>query len=456
MNDAAGRWAGFAYGLDALCFPPSAAGPAALVRAGSAEAAWAARALPPERVATYRLSPEAAPEEVDTTAGVLASSDVAAVLRASGVDRLLLSCSPATAIEHWSRRERIGLISPPGALARRLEDKLFFHRLLHSLEIPQPPGGPVAANAPPPVEGFPWVVQVPDSLGGEGTFFLRTPQDWRDWRSNRPVVEGELLLGRKLLSGRTYGVGLLVSDASAKASALRVQAYLPSPAAAESQWFAGIQWVSTSDLSAKSLADLNASLEKLGLWLHSQGFRGAANFDFLVDESGDPYFLECNPRLSAATPQWLLQEETGGGAAAAAELLGLWAPGRVAASDGPPKYISVPPSNFLGAAVEVAPWLSGRDGTSALQSAPGGMYRTAAPPGEGPKLAFVAPPLDFAGEGDLFFLPVGDAVSAAPCTASRGSVLSRIPCFDPAGRLLPLGRTIGRELLTAVAAKKSR
>lgn len=453
MNDAAPRWAGFAYGLDALCFPRSAPGPVALVRDGSAEAAWAAGALPADGIATYRLSPAASSEEVDTTAGVLVASDVAAVLRASGVDRLLLSCSPATAIEHWSRQEKIGLISPPGALARRLEDKLFFHRLLQALGVPQPPGGPVAAHAPPPAEGFPWVVQVPDSLGGEGTFFLRTPQDWRAWQANRPVVEGELLLGRKMLSGRTYGVGLLVSDASVKASALRVQAYLLSPAAAESQWFAGIQWVSTSDLSAKSLAGLNGSLEKLGLWLHSQGWRGAANFDFLADDSGDPYFLECNPRMSAATPQWLLQEETGGGPAAAAELLALWAPGRVPVPEGPPTYEPVPLSNFLGAAVEVAPWLSGRDGAPLLQAAPGGMYRVAASEGEAPKLAFLAPPLDFAAGGDLFFLPVGESVSASPCTASRGTVLSRLPCFDPAGRLLPLGRAIGRELLTAAATK---
>ena len=72
--------------------------------------------------------------------------------------------------------------------------------------------------------------------------------------------------------------------------------------------FAGLQWLPTRSLSPGLRARIEAVMLQLGVALHGRRFVGTANVDFMV-EGEDVLLLECNPRLSAATPQLLRHRE---------------------------------------------------------------------------------------------------------------------------------------------------
>lgn len=430
-------WAGFVQGLDVLGFP-AAAGAAFLVAEDSPAALWAREALPPELVLEFRPHGSAATDPEPTTADLLNGSDLAAVLQAAGRGRLLLSCTRGTAHDAWSETHAIGLLAPPGTLARQLEDKIFFHRILQGLELPQPPGGVVERFAAVGDLPLGSVVQLPESLGGEGTFLIRTEDQRRAWFARTGVpAEGPFLV-RKFLPGRAYGVTLTLTADAATASALRAQILLPDPTAVDRPWFAGIQWEPTRRFRPHAIAALDRALETLGRTLHGWGYRGPANFDFLLGPGGEISFLECNPRMSASTPQWLLHAETGGGPDAALELLRTLAEPPPATAPAAPRYVPIPPSEFAGATLETLPRLLSSPPAGNVVPAGGGTYgwnadRTA--------LVRRGAPLDFVAPDDLFFLPLRSRPSADVEPISCGSILSRGRLFSAGGELLPAAVT---------------
>jgi ATP-grasp domain len=292
-------------GLDGIFLPPvPGVEILALVQRDTPEEAWARRVYPPERVLPYALrGRDLGP--YPPTADLLARSSIDAVMRRSGAGALLLSASCAPETLAWAERHGVRLLMSDYRQQRRLEDKIAFDALLRRHGIPRPEGGPVTlGRGDLPARGA-MVIQVPDSMGGEGTFFARGPGDVEALVQRGSLRRGERYLVRERIEGRPYGITIFVAPGLVALSAVRLQCYHPGAGAAGSRAFAGVQWIATQRLAPDLRRRIDATFLALGELLHRRRFFGFANVDFMVDARRRVFVIECNPRMSAATPQLL-------------------------------------------------------------------------------------------------------------------------------------------------------
>lgn len=293
------RVAALVTGLDGLFLPPSVTS-FALARAGMPEARWAAEAWP-DRALPYRPR-----GSWDTTETLLIDSDIAAVMARRGVSNLLLTTSVTPMIRAWANAHDIRLWMSPYNQQLELEDKIHFHRWCASQGLPTPPGQACTLSSALPVP-LPLVVQTRRSMGGEGTWIVRDAAALARLGQVRALRGGAEVLVRSWIPGRPCGVSVMVTPDQVALSAVRLQCFQPL-AGARSLLFAGVQWLPTASLSRALAARVEAVMLRLGAALHARRFVGVANVDFIAS-GDDVLLLECNPRLSAATPQVLRHRE---------------------------------------------------------------------------------------------------------------------------------------------------
>lgn len=331
-------------GLDGLFLAAPGLEVYALVEANTPMEAWS-RALYGERTLPYvRTGGDDA--VYPSTAELLGSSTLGAAMVQGGVRELLLpsACSPE--LRTWAHQTGVTLLATDDGDRHDLENKLTFHRLLERLNLPRPRGGLWRVGSGRlPVDG-PAVVQLPRSLGGEGTFFVGGAADVDALVAAGRLVVGERVLVRERVWGVPYGITVFVSPGRVALSAVRRQCYHPGQADVLSPLsFAGVQWVPTAALPFA--AQVEDVCLRLGDALHKRRFSGFANIDFVLGEGGEVWLIECNPRLSAATPQLLRHPETLG-VSAVEGFLG--ASGRFSPH---PARLGLPPSRFAGASMDL-------------------------------------------------------------------------------------------------------
>jgi hypothetical protein len=414
----------FASGIDGVFLDGGPRAEAhALVRADTAEELWARAAFGAERVLAYRLRGSA-----ETTQSRLEHSDVGEVLRSAGVDALLLSAPCAPGTRDWAAREGVRLLMSDYAHQRRLEHKGRFDRFLRAHGLPVPARARIDRRTLR-VAPLPAVVQQVESLGGEGTFFIRHADDLAALVAAGRVARDEALLARRLVAGEPFGITVFVAPGVVALSAIRRQCYL-AESAQQSLAFAGIQWLPDDAVSAGLRVTLENVFHRVGALLHARRFFGFANLDFMVD--GDEIaILECNPRMSAATPQLLRHPELQGGVRMGRLFLdGFREPRRYprAATHEP-----LPRSAFDGATLD----LVARDASAAVSASAlprNGAYRWT---GESaPVWAEESVSSTGSAHALVAFCQVqpGDAVSRGE---SLATLLSEAPLYDSRGRLLP-------------------
>lgn len=321
MSGAALRVAMLPRGVDGLFLPPvEGVEVLALVPRDSPEETWARALYPPERVLAYAwrradLGPYPA------TSDILEHSDVPALLQESGTEALFLSasCTPRTLA--WAQHHGVRLLMTDYEHQRRFEDKIAFDAFLGRHGIPKPAGGPVTlGRGALPVRG-PAVVQAPDSMGGEGTFFVRGAADVDDLTRRGVLRAGERYLVRERIEGAPYGITIFVAPGLVALSALRLQCYYPDDGGVAPRLFAGVQWIPSSALTPLLRRRIDATFLGLGELLYRRRFFGFANVDFMIDRRARLFVIECNPRMSAATPQLLRFPELLSGVPAGAVFL---------------------------------------------------------------------------------------------------------------------------------------
>jgi hypothetical protein len=286
-------------GIDGLFFTPGEGVEVlALVLRGSAEEAWMRRVLSPSRCLSYDLDVDLGP--YPRTDALLEASSIGSVLSSRGVKALLLSaaCSPAT--HAWALRYGIELWMVDYEEQRRLEDKIWFDAFLTRHGLGAPRSGVVVAG---PTMTVPRrsVLQARESLGGEGTYFVDGTQAARALVRDGRLLAGERYLRRAFVRGVPYGITLFVAPSRVSLSAIRRQCYYPRTGA--SPVFAGVQWLPSSRMSHRLRRRLDDVFLRMGEVLHQRRTFGFANVDFIVDPAERVWILECNPRMSAATPQ---------------------------------------------------------------------------------------------------------------------------------------------------------
>ena len=435
------RVAYFLRGLDGVFLrPPAGVQLFALVAAGTDQESFARRSLPAEAVLPFRLLGKHGP--YPTTEELLRHSDVVAVLRRHRVGALFLSsaCSPGT--WEWSQRHRIRLLMTEYAEQRRLEDKIWFDRFLQRHHLPRPAGASFRLGRDPLPQPTPAVLQIADSMGGEGTFFLRSDLELTDLQQKGMIHKGERYLLRRYISGRPFGITVYVGERDILLSALRLQCYYPAADGSAQRGFAGIQWVASADLSDRLRRRVNRTFLGLGQALHRRRALGFANVDFMVDAQDRIFILECNARMSAATPQLLAHPDLIGGDDVGQRFLQrALAPGRCSRS---PRLGSLPGSDFVGATLDlVVPAAGVRPSKGTNPPRVRRAYRTGRYVVREEGFAFVAPsvlPPPAGAEIAMFFFAERGQVCAEDDTLA--TILCSQPLYDAQGGLLPLAQQI--------------
>lgn len=271
------------------------------VPANSQESKWAKAFLGDDCIASYSFTRSVS--AFPTTEEILSSSTIVSALRKRGVKKVFLTSSFTPRMFRWARAHRMAFFAPSFRLQLKLENKLWFDRFLEKHHLPKPKTLCTSLNhlhlSPP------FVVQIPDSMGGEGTFIIRDCDELQSVNTDRRLRREKKLLVREFIEGTPFGITIMVTHERIALSALRRQCYFESGASLGQRTFAGIQWVPTAHFEASQKRRLEDIFFRLGALLHRQKFRGFANVDFILSDSGDAYLLECNPRMSSSSPQLL-------------------------------------------------------------------------------------------------------------------------------------------------------
>lgn len=235
---------------------------------------------------------------------VILKSDLAQQFQKRHITHFLLNALSSEKIESWAHENNIILLSAPWAIQSKWEDKLFFDKFLETHHLPKPRSWILQNEEDinkPSAEKL--IIQRPWSWGSQGTFFAK------DKTTLQKILIREQkyapLLCREYIDGIPLGVTLLIGAEQVIFSALRLQAFFLKEDGTKNKYL-GIQWIKTDTFSKEFISTLNAVLQKFSRLLQSNGFRGAANLDFLVWEN-QIYFIECNSRLSDATAQLTME-----------------------------------------------------------------------------------------------------------------------------------------------------
>ncbi|MFH1533550.1 MAG: ATP-grasp domain-containing protein [Nitrospirota bacterium] len=237
---------------------------------------------------------------------VITSTNLTDLFHKKAISGLVLDTHSSNFIENWAKKENIRLIVTPWKLQKKLENKIFFERLLKKHDLPSPKSWILKSKKDiESVDDIPVVVQSPDSNGSKGTFFVKKKSEISRLITSRKL-KFPLLCREFIDNGLPLGVSVLVSPNKMIFSALRAQAYFPK-SDGKSIYY-GIQWVKTSHIQKNVIEKLNSILEKTGKMLQEFGFYGIANFDLIIRDD-EILFIECNPRLGGSTPQISLRPE---------------------------------------------------------------------------------------------------------------------------------------------------
>jgi hypothetical protein len=233
---------------------------------------------------------------------IIQNTDMVSVLKKNKIKHLVLPHSISPVFEEWARKNGITLIEPPFAPAKKYENKITFDKFLKSNKVSSPPSFSVKdifKKNPAGLSKSIFVVQEPDNFGLFGTRFYKGIDNLRKHLLGLSK-ESDILI-RKYLDGPPFGITIFIDKrGNYFYSACRRQCYRLDENGFPLE-FTGVQWVPADFFTKPMKAKLSSCLKKLGEGLKKDGFYGSANFDFILYKD-TPYILECNARLSTASP----------------------------------------------------------------------------------------------------------------------------------------------------------
>jgi hypothetical protein len=150
------------------------------------------------------------------------------------------------------------------------------------------------------------MIQIPKSVGSEGTFFIRNKNEILDLLYSHKKAKFPLLCREFIGESLPLGVSVMIGPKKLIFSAVRAQMFFTQPN--RKSLYYGIQWMKTDFFEPTVIQKMNVSLKKAAKELQKTGFRGIAAFDFMFRKE-DIYFIECNPRTGGSSPQIALRPE---------------------------------------------------------------------------------------------------------------------------------------------------
>jgi hypothetical protein len=269
-----------------------------LVRKDSPEELWVKNFLPKNKIMKYTCKNNS---DQQTFEDLCKDSDIVNVIRSNDIDAVAVNKSTKY-VDDLFKVNKMKLITVNYEYRKRFEDKCWFDNYLSKNNFPKPNGGVYNHSVDHlhiPVNAERFVLQDPISTGGEGTYFISSLEHLRSLFAQSILDESKDYLVREFVEGNAYGITISVSSSKIILSAIRQQCYYKN-SGLENDIFSGLQWIKFSELEFSLRKDLDDDFGRFGRKIHSEGFRGFANVDFMIDGRGKIYFLECNARMSAA------------------------------------------------------------------------------------------------------------------------------------------------------------
>jgi len=245
-------------------------------------------------------------KEIPDTDKIIKNSNFNKLLKKHQIDSYLLPHRQNSIVGSWAKKNNISLIGPKPKIQKQLENKIYFDKLLKQLKISSPhtlKNETDLKNYPPQK---PLVVQESSSYGFFGTKLYAQKSEYFKAIKHKKVNFKNTLI-REYVTGPTVGVSLFINqDGRYFCSAPRLQCFIYQNGFPAS--FTGIQWLKNTDLNDLANKRLNKTLKRLVSLLKQEKFYGLANFDIIISPK-KVYVIECNPRLSSATPQIFFQPQ---------------------------------------------------------------------------------------------------------------------------------------------------
>lgn len=228
---------------------------------------------------------------------IIKHSDLTQKLKEFKINCLFIKNS-SNYLRKWSLKNKTILFVSSHRLREKFENKIYFEKLLRRLGAFRAKSR--ILNSKRAFLPFPkTVLQIPNSTGGEGTFIANSRGAFKRILRKLKIP----LLAREYKEGMPLGVSLFITKEKIYISAIDRQCLYKTREKNRLGLFKGIQWLPYTFFTPKAYKKIKESLLKIGKKIRKRGLMGLVNLDFILNENNRIYFLECNPRITAATPQ---------------------------------------------------------------------------------------------------------------------------------------------------------
>lgn len=286
-----------------------------LVVKNSGEEKWARKFLDRKKIVAYSINRKKYLTNLSLE-DILANSNLMEIMPKNRIDKLFTTSKYTFKVKKWGEENKVLIISPPYWKYKKFEDKIWFDNFLAIHGFPKPDSAIYCPlKKPLPISGLS-VLQHPDSWGGEKTYYIRRTNELDTLLKTGEIRRNRKYLVRKFIQGIPYGITVFLIPGMIALSALRVQCFHKKQFL-KKKLFWGIQWLPSKNFSGIIQDQINEVFYKLCLILYQKHYYGYFNFDFIIDQAGKIFLLECNPRFSAATthlikfPQLISEIDTG-------------------------------------------------------------------------------------------------------------------------------------------------
>ena len=392
------------------------------VAAGTPEEAWVKKFLPQKQQLSYRLARGRTIENSSYTQ-IFGQSDLKRVIKANGIDAIFLTVNTEDAayLKKIFRQLKVKLIGVDFNLSQKFENKIWFDNFCRRYQLPTPKSQIWRWQKKPLTLPGKIVLQEPESMGAEGTFFCQGENDIKRLVKAGRVKTSQDYLARQFVIGTPLGITVLIAQDQIALSAMRRQCY------GADRVFLGIQWLPQKYFSPAELAAINAVFKKTAGALAGLGYRGLANIDFILGKGARPYIIECNPRLSLATNQvfkfpFLINQLNAG------QLMVQSVYGKNQKSNF--KFYPVPKTDYAGSVLEI-----NIPPKTIASHQPLGLYNQ--------KMKFLTADIrQLAAKNQFYFITFVSDGEKFKNPDTIGQVVSSLPLFDFNGRLNFAGKKI--------------
>jgi hypothetical protein len=205
----------------------------------------------------------------------------------------------------WQFAEDHGLVNlcPEPTLTARLRDKQNVLPALASIGIPVLEGAWIQPSSDGfgPLRdrfGLPFVVQTATSDSGLGTTIVHREEDLH--RAFRLAGSGSLWAAR-FASNISMNINACVTAHDVFIAYPSVQLTGLAFGLATMPRYCGNDYAATKWLPASAVRDLIEQTHRIGVWLHSLGYRGIYGLDYVMDSDGCFHPVDLNPRWQGST-----------------------------------------------------------------------------------------------------------------------------------------------------------